>query len=311
MPHVFGPVPSRRLGRSLGVDLLPFKTCSYDCIYCELGKTTNKTCIPGEWVSVEKVLGEIREKLISNPDYITIAGSGEPTLYSRLGELISGIKAMTAIPVAVLTNGSLLWHEDVRKRLLKADVVMPSFVSATEKTFNTIHRPESGLDFKKILEGLMLFRKDYPGQYWLEVFLLAGINTSDKELFLMKSMIEKINPDRILINSLDRPPAYEEAHLPDHATLVKASTLFGPKAQIISKKPVLPQVSKEAVTESRVLEILKRRPSSLEDLCSGLQKTPEQIKPLLVQLELSGKTVLLIKNKISYYTIQMPSHENL
>lgn len=305
MPHVFGPVPSRRLGRSLGVDLLPFKTCSYDCIYCELGKTTNQTCLPGEWVSVSEVLQEIREKLISNPDYITIAGSGEPTLYSHLGELIDGIKAMTSTPVAVLTNGSLLWHEDVRKRLVKADVVMPSFVAATESIFKIIHRPESGLDFETILTGLVLFRKDYPGQYWLEVFLLGGINTSEEELLLMKAQIEKINPDRILINSLDRPAAYEEARLPDNLTLHKACALFGPKAQIISKKYTPPELSSEAVTEDQIFEILKRRPSSMEDLCAGLQKTPKEITPMLDHLKASNKIELLDKNKIHFYKIRM------
>ena len=305
MPHVFGPVPSRRLGRSLGVDLLPFKTCSYDCIYCELGKTTNQTCTPGEWVSVSEVLEEIREKLDSNPDYITIAGSGEPALYSRLGELIDGIKAMTSTPVAVLTNGSLLWHEEVRKRLLKADVVMPSFVAATEKIFRTIHRPEASLDFKTILEGLALFRKDYPGQYWLEVFLLDGINTTDHELHLMKACIDKINPDRILINSLDRPAAYEEARLPDNITLHKACTLFGPKAQIISRKYIPPKPFAGTVTEDQVFEILKRRPSSMEDLCSGLQKTRAEIKPLLEHLETSHKIERLVKNDVNFYKIQM------
>ncbi len=305
MPYVFGPVPSRRLGRSLGVDLLPFKTCSYDCIYCELGKTTNQTCTPGEWVPVNEVLVEIREKLDSNPDYITIAGSGEPTLYSRLGELISGIKAMTPTPVAVLTNGSLLWHEEVRKRLLKADVVMPSFVAATEKIFRTIHRPESALDFKTILEGLALFRKDYPGQYWLEVFLLGGINTTEEELHLMKTWIDKINPDRILINSLDRPAAYEEARLPDNITLHKALTLFGPKAQIISRKYIPPRPSIATVTEDQIFEILKRRPSSIENLCAGLQKTIDEVKPLLTHLETSHKIERLVKNSVLFYKIQM------
>lgn len=309
MPHVFGPVPSRRLGRSLGVDLLPFKTCSYDCIYCELGKTTNKTCVPGEWVSVDQVLKEIREKLDTRPDYITIAGSGEPTLFSKLGELIGGIKAMTSTPVAVLTNGSLLWHENVRARLLKADVVMPSFVAATETVFKTIHRPESGLDFKTILKGLELFRKDYPGQYWLEVFLLDGINTDDRELHFMKEQIEKINPDKILINTLDRPPAYEEARLPDNDTLLRALSLFGPKAQVISKKYIPPELSAEKISESGILEILRRRPSSLEDLCTGLRKKAVEIAPLLEHLTLSGQVELLVKNNIPFYTMRKTHHE--
>jgi len=125
MTYIFGPVPSRRLGRSLGVDLVPFKTCTYDCIYCQLGRTTNKTAERREWVPLNEVLAELQDKLATKPDYITLSGSGEPTLYSRLDDLIDRIRSMTDVPVAVLTNGSLLWQKEVRRQLMDAHLVIP------------------------------------------------------------------------------------------------------------------------------------------------------------------------------------------
>ncbi|MFO7937708.1 MAG: radical SAM protein, partial [Kiritimatiellia bacterium] len=136
--YIFGPVPSRRLGRSLGVDLIPFKTCSYDCIYCQLGKTTNKTIQRKEWVPVDVVVGQLEPKLALNPDYITLSGSGEPTLHSRIGDIISMIKKITDVPVAVLTNGSLLWLPEVRAALKYADLVVPSLDAGSEKAFQYV-----------------------------------------------------------------------------------------------------------------------------------------------------------------------------
>ncbi len=170
MTYIFGPVPSRRLGRSLGVDLVPFKTCSYDCIYCQLGRTTNQTVERREWVPLDAVLAELRGKLASQPDYITLSGSGEPTLYSRLDELIDGIRAMTEVPIAVLTNGSLLWQPEVRSKLLRAHLVIPSLDAGDERTFQAIDRPHGTISFKRMLWGLIDFRREYQGQYWLEVF---------------------------------------------------------------------------------------------------------------------------------------------
>ena len=164
--YIFGPVPSRRLGRSLGVDLVPFKTCTYDCIYCQLGRTTNKTMQRKEWVSIDIVIEQLKAKLSSKPDYITLSGSGEPTLYSRLEELIIKIKDITDIPVAVLTNGSLLWLPEVRNALKSADMVVPSLDAGSSQLFQYVNRPHADIRFSKMLQGLGDFRKYYSGQYW-------------------------------------------------------------------------------------------------------------------------------------------------
>ena len=180
--YIFGPVPSRRLGRSLGVDLVPFKTCTYDCIYCQLGRTTNKTIQRKEWVPLDDVVTELETKLSSQPDYITLSGSGEPTLYSRTGELIDRIKAVTNVPVAVLTNGSLLWNQEVRARLMNADLVVPSLDAGDEAMFRAVNRPHEDISFERMLQGLIDFRHEFQGKYWLEVFLLAGHNAIAAEV---------------------------------------------------------------------------------------------------------------------------------
>ena len=158
--HVFGPVPSRRLGRSLGVDLVPFKTCSYDCIYCQLGRTTKKTIERKEYAPLGEVLDEVGRKLAetARPDFITLSGSGEPTLHARLHELVAGIREMTGIPLAVLTNGSLLWDEAVRDALAGVDLVIPSLDAGTPRAFARVNRPHHGVSFEKMLGGLIDFR---------------------------------------------------------------------------------------------------------------------------------------------------------
>ncbi|NQT19895.1 MAG: radical SAM protein, partial [Planctomycetes bacterium] len=153
--YIFGPVPSRRLGRSLGVDVVPLKTCSYDCIYCQLGNTTCKTVERKEWVPLDDVVLELKDRLSSRPDYITLSGSGEPTLYSRVAELIDRIKVMTDVPVAVLTNGSLLWQEEVRRQLMKADLVIPSLDAGDEVMFRLVNRPHEDVSFERMLAGLV------------------------------------------------------------------------------------------------------------------------------------------------------------
>ena len=158
--HVFGPVPSRRLGRSLGVDLVPFKVCTYDCIYCQLGRTTCKTTERKEWVPLNEVCASLRDTLDTKPDFITLSGSGEPTLFSRPGELIRSIKDLTDVPVAVLTNGSLLSVPEVRAGLLEADLVVPSLDAGNERLFRIVNRPHEDIAFDRMVEGLIAFRQE-------------------------------------------------------------------------------------------------------------------------------------------------------
>jgi wyosine [tRNA(Phe)-imidazoG37] synthetase (radical SAM superfamily)/predicted Fe-Mo cluster-binding NifX family protein len=205
--YVFGPVPSRRLGRSLGVDLVPFKTCTYDCVYCQLGHTTFKTAQRRAWVPVHKVLAEVRAALGSEPEWITLAGSGEPTLHCGLGAVIKGIKQLTSTPVAVLTNGSLFWQPQVRDDLAAADLVMPSLDAPDAALFRRVNRPHHAIGFGRMVDGLGRFRRKFRGLYWLEVFLLDGVTSSDADVERLAALADGIAPDLVQLNTVARPPA--------------------------------------------------------------------------------------------------------
>ena len=270
MRYVFGPVPSRRLGRSLGVDLVPFKTCSYDCIYCQLGVTTNKTVERREWVPLEEVVAELRDKLDSRPDYITLAGSGEPTLYSRLGELIDRIREMSDTPVAVLTNGSLLWREDVRRDLLHASLVVPSLDAGTESSWETVNRPHAGVSFEKMVEGLIAFSKEYKGDYHLEVFLTEGFTANEDEVRAIAEIIARIQPDRVQVNTVTRPPAEGYAGRVERARLEELAAMLRPDAEVIADYRGVHKEPEFSASREAVLQMLERRPCSVDDIAGGL-----------------------------------------
>ena len=206
--HLFGPVPSRRLGMSLGIDLIPKKVCSLNCVYCEVGETTKLTLDRMEYVTFEKVIAELKQFMSSNPkiDYITFSGSGEPTLNNRIGDVLNFIKKeYPKIKTAVLTNGSLFYDKNLRKELLDADVILPSLDAASQYVFKKIDRPNIELNIETYIQGLVDLRKEYRGKIWLEILLLKGYNDSKKELKLLKEAILKIQPDSIQLNTLDRP----------------------------------------------------------------------------------------------------------
>ena len=268
--HIFGPVPSRRLGRSLGVDLVPFKTCTYDCIYCQLGRTTNLTVERREWCPLEEIIGELECKLVSRPDYITLSGSGEPTLYSRIGELIGRIRSMTDIPVAVLTNGSLLWQEDVRVQLREAHLVIPSLDAGNAGMFRAVNRPHPSITFELMLDGLAAFRKCFSGQYHLEVFILSGHTAMRAEAEMIARQAALIGPDRVQINTVTRPPAEDFAAGVDHARLEENVSLFSPPAELIADFRKVNGRDEFSATAETVFELLSRRPCSAEDISGGL-----------------------------------------
>lgn len=206
--HIFGPVPSRRLGMSLGVDLMPHKTCTLDCVYCESGATTRLTLARDEYVPLDRVKAELSEFLSGNPelDTITFSGSGEPTLHNDIGEIIRFIK--TAYPeykVAVLTNGTLLYHSGLKKQILDVDVLKVSLDAASEKIFTAINRPCDGLRLAHIIDGLVALRKGFPHQFWVEVFLVPGLNDAPEELERIRDVLVALNPHRVQLNTLDRP----------------------------------------------------------------------------------------------------------
>ena len=277
MSHVFGPVPSRRLGRSLGVDVVPFKTCTYDCVYCQLGRTTCKTIERKEWGPLEGVLDEVKAQLSKRPDYITLSGSGEPTLFSRLADLIDGIKGMTEIPVALLTNGSLLWQPDVRSAIREVDLLIPSLDAGDEALFRRVNRPHEAISFDRLIDGLVASREACRGQYWLEVFLLAGETAMESEVKKLADCAALIQPDRIQLNTVTRPPADRLVVGVARERLVELARLFEPEAEVIADYHHVHEQTQFAVSRDEILSLLRRRPCSIDGIVQGLNMHPNEV----------------------------------
>ena len=299
--YIFGPVPSRRLGRSLGVDLVPFKTCSYDCIYCQLGRTTCKTTERKEWAPLETVLEELKDKLATRPDYITLSGSGEPTLFSRVGELIGRIKDMTDIPLAVLTNGSLLWRRDVRDQLMQADLVIPSLDAGDEATFQAVNRPHPDIAFETMLSGLIAFRNEFRGQYWLEVMLLAGHTAMEASVKTLAECARRIGPDRVQLNTVTRPPCEDFARGVPSDRLAELAQMFDPPAEVIADFHGVHELGEFAAGQREVLEMLRRRPCSIEDIAAGLGMHRNEVVKYLKDLADRGLAELSSAAGTVYY----------
>jgi wyosine [tRNA(Phe)-imidazoG37] synthetase (radical SAM superfamily) len=299
--YIFGPVPSRRLGRSLGVDLVPFKTCTYDCIYCQLGRTTHKTIQRKEWLPLNEIVNQLKDKLYLKPDYITLSGSGEPTLFSRCDEIIDRIKGITDISVAVLTNGSLLWMQEVRKSLSRADLVIPSLDAGSSSLFHYVNRPHPDISFAQMTEGLIRFRDEYKGQYWLEVFLLAGVTTPKVEIEKMKTLIHSIQPDKVQVNTVTRPPAESFAEpVPKERLEYLAAQLFEHSEVIADYRGV--HEKQEFVSQREdVLTLLKRRPCSIDDIAAGLGLHRNEVVKYIEELSAEGKIKAKPQNQQLYY----------
>jgi len=286
--HVFGPVPSRRLGRSLGVDLVPFKVCTYDCIYCQLGRTTCKTTERKEWVPLNEVCASLRGALDTKPDFITLSGSGEPTLFSRPGELIRSIKDLTDVPVAVLTNGSLLSVPEVRAGLLEADLVVPSLDAGNERLFRIVNRPHEDIAFDRMVEGLIAFRQEYGGRYWLEVLLLGGITAVPAEVERIAYIAAKIGPDRVHLNTVTRPPAEKSALAVQKAELERLAAAFGGTATVVADYPATVRQGEFAARREDVLNLLRRRPCTVDDIAAGLGLHRNEVVKYVEELSSEG-----------------------
>jgi len=312
--HVYGPVPSRRLGRSLGIDLIPFKTCSYDCIYCQLGRTTNKTIERKEYVAVEAIMDELERKLAEQdiPDYISLAGSGEPTLNSGIGELISRIKALTDIPVAVLTNGSLLWMSEVQEALMVADLVLPSLDAGDDSLFQYVNRPYRDISFERMVDGLAAFTKRFPGEVWLEVLLLAGTTGMPLEARKIAALTSRIGASRIQLNTASRPPAEDFAFPLSTDQMLARKALFSGRVDIISEDKRdgthIPAFSQ--AREVDILALLSRRPCTSTDVANGLGIHLTQALKHLDALIKVGKVTTVVTGKQRFYTTKQPMEKN-
>jgi len=303
--HVYGPVPSRRLGRSLGVDLTPCKTCSYDCSYCQLGRTTNKTVERKEYVPIADVLAELEKTLAGGlaPDYISLAGSGEPTLHSGIGDLIRGIKRRTKIPVAVLTNGSLLWRDEVREALMAADLVIPSLDAGGAALFQYVNRPHPEISFERMVEGTASFAASFPGEVRLEVFLLDGVTGIPSEVEKIAALARRIHPSRIELNTVCRPPGEDYAFPLDLDRMRALSELFEGPVDIIggSRTDDSPASTFFGARDEDILALLRRRPCTCEDVAAGLNIHINEAIKHLDALGKSGKVKRTIVGVRGFY----------
>ncbi|HOJ52777.1 MAG TPA: radical SAM protein [Syntrophales bacterium] len=304
--HLYGPVPSRRLGRSLGVDLVPFKTCTYDCIYCQLGKTTRKTTLRRPFIATESILTELKVKIEEKdkPDYITISGSGEPTLNSHVGQIIRSIKELTDIPVAVITNGSLLSYREVREALMPADLVIPSLDAGDEKMFQYINRPHENLSFPELMEGLIKFARTYKGNIWLEIMLISGITGFPSEVKKMATWVEKIKPAKIQLNTPNRPPAEEFVAPLSYEDMSALAYLLPGEVEIIGQKEsgVITLSATRKATEEEILTLISRRPCTISDIAEGLLILPQEGLKLLTPLINAGRVKVVRSRGSVYFT---------
>jgi wyosine [tRNA(Phe)-imidazoG37] synthetase (radical SAM superfamily) len=290
--HVYGPVPSRRLGASLGVDVVPLKVCSYDCIYCQLGATRMLSDERVAFFPVEEILADVERRLglWPPPDVITVAGSGEPTLYAGLGALIEGIKRITDTRVALLTNGALFHRADVRAEAARADIVLPSLDAGDEATFQLVNRPAPGLTLERVVDGLAAFRDEYRGQIWLEVMVVAGITDAPEHIRAVARLARRIAPDRIQLNTPVRPTFDERAAPVPAARLAALVRLFSPEAEVIAEwGERASQAVSRAPESEEVLGLLRRRPCTAADIAAGLGLHPNAVVKTLAGLEHGGE----------------------
>ena len=293
MSMVYGPVLSRRFGYSLGVDIIPFKICPYDCIYCQLGKTTDKTTKRKRYINIDirSFLRSLKNVIESAKkiNYITFSGSGEPTLNTDIGILISKTKQLTNIPVAVLTNGSLLYRKEVVESLRKADLIKVSFDAPDEICFKKVNKPSPAITFKKIIDGLNLLLNNFNGKIWLEVMIIKNINDSIEQAKQFKKIIDDLDKNgsrinKIHLNTPVRPSEPGEILIPDSVRLKEIESILGGKAEIIRDLKLKSKEFKSSRLEQEIVELVKRRPGNIKEISRSLQTNINQVIKCLKNL---------------------------
>ena len=298
--HLFGPVPSRRLGRSLGIDLVPHKVCTLDCVYCECGATTQRTLERRAWVSPDAVMAELESWLLSAgtaplADYLTFSGAGEPTLHTDLGRIASWLAQRTNIPLALLTNGSLLDDPVLRSELAPFSLICPSLDAISEDVFQRINRPHPSLTAAGLVDALVVLRQDFPGQIWLEILLVDGENDTDAELDLLAGAIARIAPDRVQLNTASRPGTDARISAASDATLARALARFGPLASPVATftaqappADMAPEPESTSELAEAILAVVRRRPETLARLAASLGQDEATLTRVADELEAQG-----------------------
>ena len=308
MKYIFGPVNSRRLGRSLGIDLIPTRICSFDCIYCEVGAKRLITGVRKEYVPLPALLSEV-DRFLTQPDaaelfdLLTITASGEPTLHTGIGRFIEALKKRSDKPVAVLTNGSLLSDPEVRRDLAAADLVIPSLDAARDESYQKVNRPHSDFPMERLIDGLVRFSKEYRGKLWLEILLVKGINDLPADIAALKGAIQRIRPQKIQLNTVVRPP-FEHSALPlTEEELHAIAGQLGPTAEVITSFKGEGRKDFHPVDEEAIIALIRRRPCPLEDISSALRYRPDRVGLALARLCLEKRATRRLHNGIPYYQV--------
>jgi len=292
MKYVFGPVPSRRLGQSLGIDPVPLKTCNWNCVYCQLGRSKPMVNERKDYFPSEDILAEVDKALATHKpgeiDWVTFVGSGETTLHASIGRLIRQVKELTQLPVAVITNGSLLYLPEVRQELMVADAVLPTLDAGNAKLYRKINRPHPEITFDRLVDGLIAFRKEYKGKLWVEVMLVNNLNDTSQALWETAEILQSIRPDAIHVTLPTRPPAEAWVKPPGSEGLMRAMAILGYTAEVAHPAEGSFDLSGYVNPAEAIISIITRHPMSQDQLERTLECwSPEEANRVLVNLEAS------------------------
>lgn len=303
--YLFGPVPSRRLGFSLGVDLVAYKTCSFDCVFCQLGRTTSSTVERKEYVPVDDVIEELKRWLGDNgvADYITLSGSGEPTLNTGFGDVIASVKAMTDIPVALLTNGTLLGDPDVAGSAAMADVVKVSLSAFDQESLSYVNRPHDSVLFDRLVEGIRYFSGNFKGRLWVEVFLLWGVNTIPDDVRKIADIVSTFHPEKVQLNTAVRPPAEDFAIAVPEEHMDKLAGLFDPPAEVIAEFSSERSADIKA-NEDLILNMIMRRPCTLDQVADAFGLHRNEVSKYVGKLQRTDRIKTLQTKGETYYSAE-------
>ena len=307
MKYVFGPVPSRRLGQSLGIDPVILKTCNWNCVYCQLGRTIPLINQRKEYIPTQDIFSQLVQALEDHQkggiDWITFVGSGETMLASNVGILIEQIKQITKIPIAVITNGSLLYLPEVRRELLLADAVLPSLDAGNAKLYKRINRPHPQVTFNRLVNGLKLFRQEYHGKLWIEVMLIKDLNDSEETLTEIASHLRVIQPDEVHILLPTRPPVEPWVKPADHEGIQRAQDIFGSIARVVNTTDGVFELAENENLVDAVIDIITRHPMKESELLETLKKYSKgEVQNTLVLLEKSRKAQVVTRYGERYWS---------
>jgi len=307
MKYVFGPVPSRRLGQSLGIDPVPLKTCNWNCVYCQLGRSIPLTNERREYFPREDIIAEVEQALASHQpgqiDWVTLVGSGETTLHAGIGWLIRQVKSLTRLPVAVITNGSLLYLPEMRLELSPADAVLPSLDAGNARLYRKLNRPHPEASFMRLVDGLVAFRKEYRGKLWVEVMLVRGVNDTEPALNEIAAILKHIKPDEVHILQPDRPPVETWVQPSDEEGLLRARAILGDIAKVVHPASGSFDLSGTDSLVDAVVGIITRHPMREDELIETLKRfSPGDVSAMLTEMEKCGKAQVVERYGVRFWS---------